>query len=147
MPSDMSYGPAPRGLLHLKLVGFPATCFAGALLTDIAYSKTADIQWANFSAWLLAFAMLLSAVVGLAGLFDLYAARWFRHRHLTGPYVAMVVVVLLLGLFNNFIHSRDAWTSVVPAGLILSAVTVLAMLVTLGIGIALFRRPNMEAVR
>src|SRR4051794_14561653 len=40
--------------IHPKLVPFPIVCFVGALLTDIAYWRTADIMWANFSAWLLA---------------------------------------------------------------------------------------------
>ena len=37
---------------------------------------------------------------------------------------------LVLAIFNAFIHSRDAYTSVVPTGLILSALTVLILLVT-----------------
>jgi len=40
------------------------------------------------------------------------------------------VVVLVLALFNSFVHSRDAWTSVVPSGLILSALTVIVLLFT-----------------
>ncbi|MGY4314935.1 putative membrane protein [Bradyrhizobium sp. JR3.5] len=40
------------------------------------------------------------------------------------------VVVMLLALCNALIHSRDAWTSVVPTGLVLSALTVLVMLFT-----------------
>jgi uncharacterized membrane protein len=36
----------------------------------------------------------------------------------------------VIALFNNFVHSRDAWTSVVPVGLELSALTVFVMLVT-----------------
>jgi len=39
----------------------------------------------------------------------------------------------VLALFNNFVHSRDAWTSVMPMGLALSAMTVLAMLITAGV--------------
>jgi uncharacterized membrane protein len=39
-------------------------------------------------------------------------------------------VALVLAIFNAFIHSRDAYTSVVPTGLILSALTVLILLVT-----------------
>jgi uncharacterized membrane protein len=41
------------------------------------------------------------------------------------------LLVLILGLFNNFVHSRDAWTSVVPLGLELSAATVVVMLITI----------------
>ena len=39
-------------------------------------------------------------------------------------------LVLLLGILNAFLHSRDGYTSVVPMGLILSALTVLVLLVT-----------------
>jgi len=37
------------------------------------------------------------------------------------------LVVLIVALFNALIHSRDAWTSVVPQGLALSAITVVLM--------------------
>jgi uncharacterized membrane protein len=40
------------------------------------------------------------------------------------------VVALLLCIVNAFVHSRDAYTSVVPTGLILSALVVLILLVT-----------------
>ena len=49
-------------------------------------------------------------------------------------------VVLVLALFNSFIHSRDAWTSVVPTGLMLSAITVLVMLFTGWLGWAMVYR-------
>jgi uncharacterized membrane protein len=39
-------------------------------------------------------------------------------------------VVLVLATVNMFVHSRDAWTSVVPWGLILSGLTVLILLFT-----------------
>lgn len=111
----------------------PAVCFVGALLTDITYSRSPDMQWANFSAWLLAFAEFFGALALLVALVDLThagvrripAARWRA---------AGLIVVLVLGLFNNFVHSRDAWTSVVPQGLIISVVTVLILLPTLWLG-------------
>ena len=37
------------------------------------------------------------------------------------------VVALVLAIVNMFVHSRDAWTSVVPTGLILSAATVVIL--------------------
>ena len=43
-------------------------------------------------------------------------------------------MVLVLAFFNNLIHTRDAWTSVVPTGLILSIVTVLVLPVTAWFG-------------
>ena len=43
-------------------------------------------------------------------------------------------MVLILALFNSFVDSRDAWTSVVPTGLTLSAITVLVMVFTAWLG-------------
>ena len=40
------------------LFSVPLVCFAGAVLSDLAYVKDPDIQWSNFSAWLLAFGLL-----------------------------------------------------------------------------------------
>ena len=39
-------------------------------------------------------------------------------------------IALLLAILDAFIHSRDAYTSVVPDGLILSAIVFLILLVT-----------------
>jgi len=38
--------------------------------------------------------------------------------------------VLVLSFFNALIHTRDAYTSVVPSGLILSGLVVLLLIVT-----------------
>ena len=35
--------------IHPMLVPFPITRFIGALITDIAYWKTAEMMWADFS--------------------------------------------------------------------------------------------------
>ena len=47
------------------------------------------------------------------------------------------LLVLIFALFDNLVHTRDAWTSVVPAGLALSAVTVVFMLITAWFGSAM----------
>jgi uncharacterized membrane protein len=39
-------------------------------------------------------------------------------------------LALLLAILNALVHTRDAYTSVVPSGLILSALVVLILLVT-----------------
>lgn len=111
----------------------PAVCFVGALLTDVTYSRSPDMQWTNFSAWLLAFAEFFGALALLVALIDLTHASVRRIPAARWRAVGLIVV-LVLGLFNNFVHSRDAWTSVVPQGLVLSIVTVLILLPTLWLG-------------
>lgn len=120
------FGPPVHAIL--STVAF--ACFMGALVTDIVYSRSPDMQWANFSAWLLFVGLVLGLLAAVAG-----AVSGFRNRGACDgapawPHSIGYAVVLVLALFNNLVHSRDAWTSVVPTGLILSALTVLAILVT-----------------
>ena len=42
-----------RHPIHPMLVSVPIVCFIGALLTDITYAVSAEMMWADFSAWLL----------------------------------------------------------------------------------------------
>ncbi len=116
--------------IHAMLVPFPIVCFVGAMLTDIAYAKSANIQWSNFSAWLLAFGTLFAGLAALFGLIDFFAGN--RGDRPTIGWVHLVgnALIFVIALFNNFVHARDGWTSVVPTGLTLSVITVLLLVVT-----------------
>ncbi len=121
------------------LAAFPIACFSCALLTDVAYAVTANMLWADFSAWLLAAGMGLGVLAAIAGLAGLAAGRRARAelglpRRPVGIIAIGSLLVLALGLLNNLVHSRDAWTSVMPEGLALSAITVLVILVTVWLG-------------
>lgn len=115
---------------HALLVPFPIVCFTGTLLTDLAYWRTAEMMWADFSAWLLTFGLVFGVLAALAGLLDFFTDRLVRHRSRGWLHMIGNIVVLGLSVLNAFIHSRDAWTSVVPTGLSLSAAVVLLMIVT-----------------
>ncbi|MGR4865112.1 DUF2231 domain-containing protein [Caulobacter sp. LARHSG274] len=115
---------------HVMLVPIPVTCFAGTLFTDIAYWKTANMQWANMSAWLLTAGLVVAVFAVLAGIIDFLGER--RIRALRSAWIHAIgnALALVLSIFNAFVHSRDAYTSVVPTGLVLSALVVLILLVT-----------------
>jgi uncharacterized membrane protein len=68
-------------------------------------------------------------VAAVAGLLSLVINRR-RTRRFSWAVALGSLVVLVIALLNNFVHSRDAWTSVMPTGLALSAATVLAVLAT-----------------
>lgn len=132
MNSDMSGSMARSGghpVLRM-LASFPIACFTCALVTDIAYVQTTNIMWADFSAWLLAVGMAGGVVAAIAGLVSLVTDRRDRTQRSVWPIVLGSLLVLVIAFFNNLVHSRDAWTSVMPTGLALSVVTVLAMLAT-----------------
>jgi len=126
--------------LRALLMPFPIACFTGALLTDITYAQTAVIQWANFSAWLLAFGMLTGGIAFLLGLIDLFLADRYARTAFVWAQLGVSVGVLAVALVNNFVHARDGWTSVVPTGLTLSVVTVLLMILSGVLGQIAVRR-------
>lgn len=112
------------------LAAFPIVCFTCALLTDIVYVQTMQMMWADFSAWLLAVGMAGGVLAGVAAILNLLLTRNHGFVRPVWPIVIGSVLVLIVAFFDNLVHSRDAWTSVMPWGLALSGVTVLLMIVT-----------------
>jgi len=116
--------------IHPMLVPFPIACFVGTLLTDITYAHTARMQWANFSVWLLTAGLVMAALAALAGVVDFLGDRRIRNLRAAWIHGTGNALAVLLSIVNVFVHSRDAYTSVVPTGLVLSAIVVLILLVT-----------------
>jgi uncharacterized membrane protein len=116
--------------LHAMLVPIPIVCFLGTLVTDIVYWQTAAMLWADISAWLLVIGLIISFFAALLGLIDFFGDRRIRELHAAWIHALGNIAALVLSIFNALIHTRDAYTSVVPAGLILSAVVIAILLVT-----------------
>jgi uncharacterized membrane protein len=132
--------------LHPMLVPVPIVCFIGALLTDVMYFLTAEMMWADFSAWLLVVGVIIGVLAAIAGIVDLLNSRAIRSLTPAWSHALGNVVVLVLAFFNALIHTRDAWTSVVPTGLILSIITVLILPVTGWLGWAMVYRHGVGVV-
>jgi uncharacterized membrane protein len=116
--------------IHPMLVPFPIAFFAGTLLTDVAYWQTAEVMWANFSAWLVSAGVIMGWLAGIVGLVDFLGRRAVRTLPAAWLHGGGNVAALILATVNMLVHTRDAWTSVVPWGLVLSAVVVIILLVT-----------------
>lgn len=123
--------------IHAMLVSFPIVCFTLALLTDIAYWQTANLMWTEFSAWLLLAGITFGVIAAVVGAIDFFASRGIRAREPAWPHAIGNAVALALAFINNLVHAADGWTSVVPWGLTLSALTVLVLLVTGWLGASL----------
>ncbi|TZG29594.1 DUF2231 domain-containing protein [Sphingomonas montanisoli] len=118
--------PAARPLLHplqALLLAFPVALFTGALLADIAYLNSAEVQWTNFAAWLNAGALVGGGFALLWALIDLVRFRRTRSRSRAGIYAGLLAIMWGAGLINAFQHSKDGWSSVGTAGLILSIIS------------------------
>jgi uncharacterized membrane protein len=116
--------------VHAMLVPVPIVCFVGTLVTDIVYWRTAAMLWADISAWLLLVGLIVSAFAATAGVIDFIGDRRIRELRAAWIHALGNIAALVLSIFNAMIHTRDAYTSVVPSGLILSALVVVILLVT-----------------
>jgi uncharacterized membrane protein len=129
----------PRGRPILPaLVPFPIACFGGALVTDLMYWRTVDVMWERFSIWLITIGLIMAGVAVIAGVIDVALGK--RFRALGWPHAVGYVLALALSLINAFVHSRDAYTAVVPTGLTLSGLVVIILLFVGWAGSALVHR-------
>ena len=108
--------------INAILLGFPVALFASAVATDTAFLETAQMQWSDFSAWLIAGGLVLGAIVALWAV-----VTTVRSSQRGGPavYLLLLAGMWVIGFINELLHSRDAWYSVTATGLVLSIITAL----------------------
>ena len=107
--------------VHAVLLAATIPLFLGAMLSDIAYSASYEIQWNNFASWLIAGGLLFGGLALLWAIVDLFRAERRGGRPLV--YLLLLLVTWILGFFNALVHAKDAWASM-PSGLILSVIVV-----------------------
>lgn len=122
--------------LHAILLAGTVPLFLGALLSDIAYYMSYQIQWSNFAAWLIAGGLLFCGLALLFALANLVRAR--RKAGRPTLYLLLLLVTWVLGLINAFEHAKDAW-AVMPAGLVLSVIVSILACVAAGLGLSNLR--------
>ena len=124
---DRSY-PATFHPFQAALLAGSIPLFLGAMLCDIAYAKTYEVQWTIFASWLIAGGLVLGAVVLVLAAVDLFRGGHRGSRRLV--YFLLVLATWVLGLVNALVHAKDVWAAM-PDGLVLSVVvTVLACAAT-----------------
>lgn len=126
----------PPGPLHAILLAGTVPLFLGALLSDITYYQTYQIQWSNFASWLIAGGLVFCGLAVLFALVNLIRADRKAGRPVV--YLVLLVVTWALGLVNAFEHAKDAFATM-PSGLILSALTTLLIAVTAWLGLTSIR--------
>jgi uncharacterized membrane protein len=111
---------------HPFFIGLGGALFMAALFTDSMYVSTALMQWANFSAWLITGGLVFALVAVIILVIELVTGRAGPIRWLD---FGLVGIAAVLSLINIFVHTRDAWTSVVPSGITLSIVVTILLVV------------------
>jgi uncharacterized membrane protein len=128
-----------RRSLYATLAGITFACLWGTVLTDVVYWQTAAMQWSNFSAWLLTVGLFVAVPAVILGLIDLLDRRV---RAISAAWIHGLAagLALPLSIVNAFVHTQDAYSSVVPDGLTLSAIVAVIILISAVSGWSLLYR-------
>jgi uncharacterized membrane protein len=129
----------PLHPLHAFLRAATVPLFLGALLSDIAYFYSHQVQWLNFASWLIAGGLMFGAFALLWAIVDLFGKR--RARAL--PAFVLVLATWIVGFIDALIHARDAW-AVMPTGLVLSVLVVILAIAATWLGFASLRDADLR---
>lgn len=106
----------------------PFGFFVAALIFDVLYANTYTILWVKAAAWLISIGLVFAIIPQLINL----GRTWFGKARVRTRNLALNfwlnVVAIIAALLNAFVHSRDGYATM-PAGVWLSILTVLAMVV------------------
>lgn len=117
---------------HTLLLAGAVPLFLGALLSDLAYSSSYEIQWANFASWLIAGGLLFTGLALLCAIVGWVSAN--RRDNLAYVYPLLLLVTWVIGFINALIHAKDAWASM-PTGLVLSIIVAVLICATAWVGL------------
>jgi len=122
--------------LHSILLAGTVPLFLGALLSDVAYFRSYQIQWSNFASWLIAGGLVFCGLAILFAVVNLIKAKHRAGRPLI--YLLLLVATWVLGFINALQHAKDAW-AVMPTGLVLSVIVTLLACAAAWIGLSNLR--------
>lgn len=125
--------------LHAILLAFPVALFPGALLADITYLNSSEMQWSNFASWLIAGALVFTGLALSWAVIGMLARRVERESVGRGWFSAILALLFVVGLVNAFQHSHDGWSSVGMTGLALSVISAVLALAAGWIGYTVSR--------
>lgn len=121
--------------LHGVLLAATIPLFLGALLSDLAYASSYQIQWSNFASWLIAGGLVFGGGTLLWAVISLVFIN--RRVSYSGLYLAFLAITWVVGFCNSLIHAKDAW-AIMPTSIILSVIVVLLACASTWIGFVKF---------
>ena len=126
----------PMHPAHAFLLAATVPPFVGAAISDYAYRTSQQVQWINFASWLIVGGLVFCGAALGCLVFGLFRVDR-RSRHFAVSSV-LLLATFVLGVFNAFVHARDAWASM-PTGLVLSVIVAILACVVTWIGFSTLR--------
>jgi len=143
VPSTVAIAGHP---FHPLLVTFPIAFLTAALPTDLAYWFTEDAFWAKVSVWLIGAGILTGLIAAVTGLLDFLRIERVRQHSAGWLHMGGNVIALVLSLINLGLRLSDPVDSILPIGLILSALVATLLGVTGWYGAELIYRHKVAVI-
>jgi len=114
--------------LHHMLVAFPIAFLIGAFASDMAYTGTGNLFWAEASYWLLMSGIVTALVAAIPGLIDFVTIGRVRNLWISWTHMIANLVVVGVALVNVGVRLDDPAAGVQNGGLWLSGLQTLLLL-------------------
>lgn len=142
MISTLDRNPAwPMHPLHVVLLVSTVPLSLATVLSDLAYYRSYEIQWLNFSSWLIVGGLIVCGFALLWALVELL--RGVRRSGRPLVYFLLLLATWVLGLFNAFQHARDAWATM-PGALVQSVIVAALAIAATWAGLARLRNRDVK---
>ncbi|HEX6217841.1 MAG TPA: DUF2231 domain-containing protein [Sphingomicrobium sp.] len=128
--------------VHAVLLASTLPLFVGALLSDLAYRESYQIQWTNFASWLVVGGLLFTGLSLFWAVVDLVRAGGRLQRSAL-LYPLLVLATFLAGFVNALIHAKDAWATM-PGAVIFSIIVALLAMAAVWAGFSISRAGDMR---
>lgn len=132
--------------LHPLIVTFPIAFLTGAFGTDVGYWLTQDPFWARASLWLLGSGFIAGLVAAASGMMDFVKIDRVKKHSAGWIHAVGNIAALFLTLFNWIRRWNAIEESILPFGLIISAVVAFLLAVTGWYGAELIYRHKVAVI-
>jgi uncharacterized membrane protein len=130
MPNPKSTAQIAGHPLHPMLVPFPIAFFVAAFAVDLTYWQTQNEFWFTASEWLLGVGVIMALLAALAGITDLFGDPRIRALTIAWVHFLANLLAVVIEAINWWLRYQSGGGFVLPAGLVLSLIAVLLLLVT-----------------
>ena len=127
VPSTAAVGGHP---IHPALVALPIAFLVGAFGADVGFLVTNDPFWARGALWLMGLGAALGVVAAVPGLVDFLTIDRARVHRIAWVHALGNGIVLVLALVSWLLRLGDPVPAVLPAGIALSTIIAILLLVT-----------------
>jgi uncharacterized membrane protein len=115
--------------IHPMLIPFPIALLVATFANDLIYWGTADPFWARGAFWVLAAALVMSALAAVAGFADFMGNARIRAIDDAWQHMIANLGAVLLALVNFVLRwTPEPGDGILPWGIVLSALVVILLL-------------------